>query len=49
MPVRGMDYACLYGPWIADRGVNGNQSNHGTYFEIHPAEQIWWVEKILQK
>ena len=47
MPARNVDYACLYGPWIADRGSYGlgNQSSHGTYFEIHPAEQIWWTEK----
>jgi hypothetical protein len=45
MPVRSIDYACLYGPWITDRGAYGNQTAHGTYFEIHPAEQIWWTEK----
>jgi hypothetical protein len=45
MPAKSIDYACLYGPWIADRGNYGFQSGHGTYFEIHPSEQIWWTEK----
>lgn len=45
MPAKFIDYACLYGPWIADRGNYGVQSSHGTYFEIHPSEQIWWTEK----
>ena len=46
MPAKSIDYACLYGPWIADRGNYGVQSSHGTYFEIHPSEQIWWTEKL---
>jgi hypothetical protein len=36
---RSHDDIGVYGPWIFDKG-------HCCHPEIHPAEQIWWIEDI---
>lgn len=43
-PKANIDYIGMYGPWVYDVGF---RPGHGTFIEIHPMEQLWWVEKNL--
>ena len=56
-PKANVDAVGMYGPWVIDRGwfdekhwylpdaaLPGHQG-HPNYIEIHPMEQLWWVEK----
>ncbi|WP_332733830.1 hypothetical protein [Flavihumibacter sp.] len=48
MPIPMQDSVSLYGPWVLelydeDEGRFGKF--HQNYHEIHPSEQIWWVNK----
>lgn len=41
LPNPNIDCICAYGPFVYDQP---NEDDH-QYFEIHPAEQIWWTQK----
>ncbi len=39
-----IDCTCSYGPWVHDAANTTFGSYHDNY-EIHPAEQVWWVNQ----
>ncbi|MBL0152723.1 MAG: hypothetical protein IPP93_04250 [Chitinophagaceae bacterium] len=44
MPVKGLDYLHAYGPFVHDEKDHYFDSHDN--LEIHPAEQIWWRNKV---